>query len=368
MLPNATSMVNPSGTGTAGTAPVTAAASTTTGLLDGAPWLEPTSFCDFGSLTYATVSLPSTITDSARLCAYTSLNPASAITPKTTSAIPTNRPGYGGVPGCAAVVFGPAHRECPYGTDGWCNCGGTLVPPLAPTKSGIINCDITVQPTANNCPVNTAYSLSLAASSASAASAASVSAANAKATPNTIVSSFACPTNAVVGVPDESGPGKSNQETLHNAKRRQLLLWSNFNSWGCDMPNAAANDAAAEKICGGIPENTVLSLGIGKQPFYLNSTSQTPGDKNCEKQFYNMAFTVKDKCEVPLTKEYCLGMYHNIVQSCPLIDPKNGASWEGGLATDNCGVAYFTSGYDITALTTQNHDPFFDTTNAYWWE
>ena len=164
------------------------------------------------------------------------------------------------------------------------------------------------------------------------------------------------------------GNGQSNQETISNAGNRQLLLWSNFNSWGCDMPNGADNDAAAEEICGGIPRNTVISLGIGNQPFYMDSTSQTPGDKNCEKQFYNMAFTVKDKCEVRLTKEYCMAMYHNIVQSCTLLSPDSGASWEGGIATDNCGVAYFTSGYDIKGLTSQNHNPFFDMTNVYWWE
>ena len=367
-LPNATSAVSPTASGTAGTAPVTAQVSRTTGMLDGAPWLDPTSFCDFGSVTYPTVSQQSTVSDSARLCAYTSLNPASAITPKTTGVIPTNRPGYGGVPGCAAVVFGPAHKECPFGTDGWCNCGGTLVPPLAPTKSGIINCAITIQPSANNCPVNTAYSKSLAAASASSASAASVSAANAKATPNTVVSSFACPTDAAVGSPDGLGPGQSNFETVDTPKKRQQLLWSNFNSWGCDMPNGSDNDAVIDELCGGIPDKTVLSLGIGNQPLYLNSTSKTPGDKNCQKQFYNMGFTVKDKCEIKLTKEYCLGMFKNIVQSCPLINPKYGASWEGGVVTDNCGVMTFTSGYDIVELTKGTNNPFFDLTNTYWWE
>lgn len=344
---------------------------TTTGQLDGAPWLSPTSFCDFGSVTYPTVSFPSTASKSSHLCAYTSLDPASAITPKTTGVIPTDRPGYGGLPGCAAVIFGPAHQECPYGTDGWCNCGGTVVPPLAPTKAGFINCAITVQPTVSNCPVNTAYSLSLAASSASstsAASAASVSAANAKASPNTVVSSFACPTNAVVGGPNGLGPGKANLETVDTPQKRQQLLWANFNSWGCDMPNHTDNDAAAQKLCGSIPANTVLSLGIGNQPFYLNSTDQTPGDKNCQKQFYNIGFTAKDKCEIQLTKEYCLGMISNIVKSCDIHSNLDGAVWEGGLVTDNCGVAYFTSGYDIVELTKDNHNPFFEMTSPYWWE
>lgn len=343
--------------------------STTTGVLDGASWLDPTSFCDFGSATYPTISLPTTITNPAELCAYTSLNPSNAITPKTTAAIPTNRPGYGGVPACAAVDLDAAHQDCPFAIDGWCSCGGVLVPPLAPTLSGFINCAITVQPAANDCPVNTAYSESLAAASASSASAASVSAAHAKATPNTIVSSFACPTNAVVGGPDGLGNGQSNQQTLVGAEARKLSLWASFNSWGCDMPKYADNSAAASDMCGGIASNTVLSLGIGNQPFYMNSTSQTADDPNCRKQFYNMAFTVKDNCEVPLTKEYCMAMYNNIVQSCPILNPSSGATWEGGLATDNCGVAYFTSGYDIQELTPdEDNNPFFDLTSTYWWE
>ena len=347
--------------------PTTLMSTTTTGMLDGAPWLEPSIFCDLGSAIYPTVSLPATITDTARLCAFTSLNPLNAITPKTTGSIPTDRPGYGGVPGCRAVSFDAAHQDCPFGTDGWCQCGEIIAPPLAPTKSGLINCAITIQPTANSCPVNTAYSSSLAAASASASAArsaaASVSAANAKATSNT-VSSFACPTDAVSGGPNGFGPGESNQETLGDAKGRRGL-WANFNTWGCDMPNGTHNDAAAEAICGNIPSNTVLGLGSGEQQFYANSTNQTADDKNCHQQFYNMAFTVKENCKVPLTKDYCLAMYKNINVACPLIKPHRNATWEGGIVTDNCGIAYFTSGVDIMPY---NNNPFYDKTDTYWWE
>ena len=357
---------------TSSSTPVSVVASTssaakvpkTTGMLDGAPWLDPTSFCDFGTATYPTVSVASTITDSAALCAYKSLNPSDQITPKTTSAIPTDIPGVGGLPGCAAVVWGPDHQDCPYGTDGWCNCDGTLVPPLPATKTGIINCAITKQPTANNCPVNTAYSVSLAAAASSSAAAAEAT----LATPDATVSSFSCPTNAVVGGPDGMGPGQSNQETVGNLDGRKKLLWSNFNTWGCDMPKYQDNDAAADKLCGSIPDGTELKLGIGNQPFHLMSTSDTPDDPNCQKQFYNMGFTVKDNCRLPLTKDYCMSMYHNIVNSCELLNPDSGATWEGGLVTDNCGVAYFTSGYDVTEIAGDSNNPFVDMNAQYWWD
>ena len=169
-------------------------------MLDGAPWMSPTSYCDCGpSSTYSTLpGVPSSVTDiSSALCAYTSLDPSSTITPISTSSAPTNIPGQGGVPGCAAVVWGPAHTDCPYASGiNYCNCGGTLAPPL-PTSGSFINCDYTIQPTANNCPVNTAYSQSLASvasvSSASAASAASVvSASNAATSFNSATTSTSC--------------------------------------------------------------------------------------------------------------------------------------------------------------------------------
>ena len=116
---------------------------TPTCLADGAPWYSPTSWCDCGpSSTYATLS-PTAGATSAN-CAYTSL-PASTIRPVSTGTAPTNTPGQGGLPGCAAVVSVP-------GTSAYCNCGGTPAPTLKPTSSGLMNCDYTIQPTSSYNP------------------------------------------------------------------------------------------------------------------------------------------------------------------------------------------------------------------------
>lgn len=95
--------------------------------LNGAPWFEPTRFefpdtyqyitdiitsrwCDCGlSATYPTISGGEDETSSAP-CSYTQL-PASMITPVTVSAIPTNVPGLGGKPKCAAVMY-PNGQAC----------------------------------------------------------------------------------------------------------------------------------------------------------------------------------------------------------------------------------------------------------------
>ena len=99
-------------------------------MADGAPWFSPTrlvplldnfnkslltlythSWCDCGtSSTYPTLSP----TDGATTpnCAYTTV-PTAMITPVSTSAAPTNIPGEGGVPGCAAVIY-PDGQACPY--------------------------------------------------------------------------------------------------------------------------------------------------------------------------------------------------------------------------------------------------------------
>lgn len=99
-------------------------------MADGAPWFSPTrlvplldnfnksllisythSWCDCGtSSTYPTLSP----TDGATTanCAYTTIHTA-MITPVSTSAAPTNIPGEGGVPGCAAVIY-PDEQACPY--------------------------------------------------------------------------------------------------------------------------------------------------------------------------------------------------------------------------------------------------------------
>ena len=68
------------------------------------------SFCDCGaSATYPT--LPAVAGQTTANCAYTVL-PASQITPVSTAAAPTNIPGEGGVPGCAAVIY-PDDQACP---------------------------------------------------------------------------------------------------------------------------------------------------------------------------------------------------------------------------------------------------------------
>lgn len=58
---------------------------------------------------------------------------------------PTNVPGKGGLPGCAAIMSVP-------GTSAYCNCGGTPAPTLSPTSSGFMNCDYTIQPTSTYDP------------------------------------------------------------------------------------------------------------------------------------------------------------------------------------------------------------------------
>ncbi|MCJ1452941.1 hypothetical protein MMC28_003286 [Mycoblastus sanguinarius] len=134
------------------------------------------------------------------MCAYTSLDPASIITPKTTASPPTNIPGQGGVPGCAAMVWGPAHLDCPYASGiNYCDCGGTFAAPL-PTTGSFINCDYTTQPASNQCPVNTAYSQSLASasSSSSAAAASSLSVASVSSASVASVSSVSASAAAAV--------------------------------------------------------------------------------------------------------------------------------------------------------------------------
>ena len=163
-----------SGDSTSSTASASSSASYTgpkpTCMSDGAPWMSPTAFCDCGpSATYPTLSLAGSVTDKDAICSYTSLDPSKTIQPITTTSPPTNIPGVGGVPGCAAVVWGPDHLDCPYASGiNYCNCGGTFAPPLSTTGS-FINCDYTTQPSSQNCPVNTAYSQSLVSASEAAA-------------------------------------------------------------------------------------------------------------------------------------------------------------------------------------------------------
>ncbi|KAL8906433.1 MAG: hypothetical protein Q9171_006278 [Xanthocarpia ochracea] len=123
------------------TAPSSNLASTTSAslidcMVDGAPWFSPTS-----GVTTAN-------------CDYTSTDTAKRITPKSTSAAPTNIPGIGGVEQCMAYQFNNVqHPDCPYAIDGWCDCEGVTVEPLKPTKSGYINCAYTMLPTIKGgCP------------------------------------------------------------------------------------------------------------------------------------------------------------------------------------------------------------------------
>ncbi|KAL8765768.1 MAG: hypothetical protein Q9209_007276 [Squamulea sp. 1 TL-2023] len=138
------------------TAPSSNLASTTSASLidcmaDGAPWYSPTS-----GVTTAN-------------CDYTSTDTAKRITPKSTSAAPTNIPGVGGVEQCKAYQFNNVqHPDCPYAIDGWCDCEGVTVEPLKPTESGYINCAYTILPTIKGgCPVNTEYSKSVVAAQSS---------------------------------------------------------------------------------------------------------------------------------------------------------------------------------------------------------
>ena len=170
------------GTGT-GTKPATTTAAPSNTLwcmADGAPWYSPTSWCDCGaSASLPALPVPTGITgtdSSSAMCTYSSIDPAKTIHPVSTSAAPTNIPGEGGLDGCRGVI-GP-DSNCPYAEYGYCNCNEVYVPNLN-TVGSMINCDYTLQPTANKCPVVTAFSSSIAAASASAASVESVSRASA---------------------------------------------------------------------------------------------------------------------------------------------------------------------------------------------
>ncbi|KAL9130925.1 MAG: hypothetical protein Q9217_001028, partial [Psora testacea] len=101
-------------------------------MADGAPWMSPTSYCNCGpSATYETIS-PTDGASSAN-CAYTTL-PSSTIKPVTTSSIPTNIPGVGGVPGCRYALA--ANEGLPEGSKNFCNCGGVTASLLTTTISG----------------------------------------------------------------------------------------------------------------------------------------------------------------------------------------------------------------------------------------
>lgn len=141
---------------------------------DGAPWYSPSVWCSCSGMKFAAIAAATSAPLVAKRdgidqadCAY-SILPTSTISPVSVSSAPTNIPGQNGLNGCAAVDAGD-EQGCP-GVD-YCNCNEVYVGFLYATVSGSAsrNCDYSVQPTANNCPVNTA---ALASASASASAAA----------------------------------------------------------------------------------------------------------------------------------------------------------------------------------------------------
>lgn len=93
-------------------------------MADGAPWYQPTSWCDCGSSAkYPTIPPSSGATDSSANCAYTVL-PTATINPTSNTAAPapTNVPGQNGVSGCAYYIA--ANQGLPAGSPDYCSCGG----------------------------------------------------------------------------------------------------------------------------------------------------------------------------------------------------------------------------------------------------
>ena len=123
---------------------------------DGAPWYGPSIWCSCSGMKFAAIAAATSATGAANRaeCAYSVL-PTSTINPISVSSAPTNIPGQNGLNGCAAVDAGD-EQGCP-GVD-YCNCNEVYVDFLYATVSGSAsrNCDYSIQPTANNCPVNTA--------------------------------------------------------------------------------------------------------------------------------------------------------------------------------------------------------------------
>lgn len=144
---------------------------------DGAPWFSPSVWCSCSGGKFAAIAAATSAAGVAKRegfdqaeCAYSVL-PTSTINPVSVSPAPTNVPGQNGLSGCAAVDAGD-EQGCP-GVN-YCDCNGVYVGFLSATVSGSAssNCDYTIQPTANNCPVNSA-ALASASASASAAAAGS---------------------------------------------------------------------------------------------------------------------------------------------------------------------------------------------------
>ncbi len=119
--------------------------------------------------------ISSTVSTTSFIASLTATSAAHSIT-----SIPSNVPGHDGLPACHGLVFTTGiSNDCPYAIDGWCECQGIKVPPLAPTGSvPYINCALSTMPSVNSCPVNTAYSASLASAHSASAAAASYAAAH----------------------------------------------------------------------------------------------------------------------------------------------------------------------------------------------
>lgn len=138
---------------------------------DGAAWYSPSVWCSCSGKKFAALAAATSTAGVAKRenfdqaeCAY-SILPTSTVNPVSVSAAPTNVPGENGLSGCAAVDAGD-EQGCP-GVD-YCNCNEVYVGFLYATVSGSAsrNCHYSVQPTVNDCPVNTA-SASAPASAAS---------------------------------------------------------------------------------------------------------------------------------------------------------------------------------------------------------
>lgn len=303
---------------------------------DGAPWISPTAYCDCDSGThYPTLSVPSTISDySSAVCAYTSL-PSETINPITTSAPPTNIPGQGGLPACAANTWAPG-AECPYASGiGFCDCGGTLASPL-PTSGVHINCDYTLQPTANNCPVNTAYSLSLASASAASASAASLSKASVSA------ASAASASRAAATVFDPAHPTTSCGATFGNRASPT------------SVPRADTDEVqdAIDYFCN--PPHGTLVLKHN-DPWWINFGLQAPS-----KVVYQLAMEWDPRAEctgasapsivpsVPKGPDYWCGVFFgDLLNGC---DFAAGQDKWGGRVFVNCAIVSFAYPFFLFGL------------------
>lgn len=122
-------------------------------MADGASWMSPTSYCDCGaSATYPTIAPKNGVTTAN--CDYKTL-PSSTIKPVSTGTAPTNKPGVGGVPGCAFEIA--SEQGLPPGSHNFCNCGGVTAPVLVTTVAGSAssNCDYSTQPTSGYNPIPT---------------------------------------------------------------------------------------------------------------------------------------------------------------------------------------------------------------------